>query len=117
MSSINREYKDRLFRFLFGAEEMKENMLLLYNALNSTDYTDADSIKVYTIEDILYLEMKNDVAIIFDSYLHLWEQQSTYNPNMPIRGLMYFGKLYSKYIEENNLNIYGKKLCKIPTPK
>lgn len=117
MSSINREYKDRLFRFLFGAEEMRENILQLYNALNSTNYLDVDSIKIYTIDDVLYIEMKNDVAIILDSYLHLWEQQSSYNPNMPLRGLMYFGKLYSKYIEENNINIYGSKLCKIPAPR
>lgn len=59
----------------------------------------------------------NDVAIILDSYLSLWEQQSSCNPNMPLRGLMYFGKLYSKYVETKGLNIYGTKLQKIPTPK
>lgn len=45
------------------------------------------------------------------------EQQSTLNPNMPLRGLMYFGNLYDSYIESNGLNIYGKKLIKIPTPQ
>jgi hypothetical protein len=62
--------------------------------------------------------MKNDVAfLVDDSFLTLWEQQSSYNPNMPLRGLMYFGNLYSRYIEENGLNIYGSKLVRIPTPQ
>ena len=30
---------------------------------------------------------------------------------------MYFGNLYDSYIESNGLNIYGKKLIKIPTPQ
>ncbi len=61
--------------------------------------------------------MKNDVSVLLDSFLYLWEQQSTFNPNMPIRGLMYFSKMYDRYITENNLNIYGKMLIKLPTPK
>lgn len=36
---------------------------------------------------------------------------------MPIRGLMYFGKLYDTYIVTKGLNAYGRKLIKIPTPK
>lgn len=61
--------------------------------------------------------MKNDVSILLDSFLYLWEQQSTFNPNMPIRGFMYFGKMYDRYITENSLNIYGKMLIKLPTPR
>ena len=117
MSSINREYKDRLFRFLFGSEEMRKNILQLYNALAGSNHTNAEDIQIYTIDDVLYMEMKNDVAIIMDSYLCLWEQQSTFNPNMPVRGLMYFGKLYSKYIETNRVDIYGRRLMKLPTPR
>ena len=60
--------------------------------------------------------MKNDVALLFDSHMTLWEHQSSINPNMPLRGLMYFGKLYDKYVTEKKLNIYGSKLQKIPTP-
>jgi hypothetical protein len=61
--------------------------------------------------------MKNDVSLLIDSYLPLWEQQSSYNPNMPIRGLMYFGNLYEAYIDRNNKNIYGTTLIKLPTPQ
>lgn len=114
---INRKYKDRLFRLRFGTEEYKEDMLSLYNALNGTAYKNADDIVITTIEDVIYIRMKNDVSLLLDGNLSLWEQQSTLNPNMPIRGLMYFGDLYSQYIEANKLNIYGKKLQKIPTPQ
>lgn len=116
-SKINYQYKDRLFRLLFGSEEYKENILSLYNALNGTEYNDLQNLELYTIDDVIYIRMKNDVAFILDSYLSLWEQQSTYNPNMPVRGLMYFSKMYDKYIESNGFNIYGTKLIKLPTPK
>ena len=114
---VNKKYKDRLFCLLFGSEAYKENMLSLYNALCDTNYTDINDIKIYTIDDVIYVKMKNDVSILIDSYLCLWEQQSTFNPNMPIRGLMYYGKMYSRYITENKLNLYGKTLVLLPTPR
>ena len=117
MTKINREYKDRLFRLLFGSEEMKDNILQLYNALNGSNYDNVDDIEITTLEDVIYIKMKNDVSFLFDSYLSLWEQQSTFNRNMPLRGLMYFGELYSKYCSSNKIKIYGEKLQKIPTPR
>ena len=115
--NINFQYKDRLFRLLFGREENKANVLELYNALNGSDYKDASELELFTIEDVIYIKMKNDVAFILDSYLSLWEQQSTDNLNMPVRGLMYFGKLYSKYIKSRKLNLYGTKQIMLPTPR
>lgn len=114
---INEKYKDRIFCLLFGREEYKENILSLYNALNDSDYDNVDDIEITTIEDALYIKMKNDVSFLIDSYLTLWEQQSTFNPNMPIRGLMYFGNLYNSYIHTRGLNIYSSTLVKLPTPK
>jgi hypothetical protein len=114
---VNTQYKDRLFRLLFGNESAKDNILTLYNALHDTAYTNADDLTIFTLDDAVYIKMKNDVAFLVDSYLSLWEQQSSYNPNMPVRGLMYFGNLYDKYIEENERNIYGSALVKIPTPQ
>ena len=58
MAKINTKYKDRLFRLLFGEEEYKENILSLYNAIRGTDYTNVDDIKIYTIDDVIYIEMK-----------------------------------------------------------
>jgi hypothetical protein len=60
--------------------------------------------------------MKNDVSFLLDNCLSLWEQQSTFNPNMPIRGLMYYGNLYNSYIDTRNLPIHGSALVKLPTP-
>lgn len=114
--NINKQHKDRLFKNLFGDERRKENTLALYNALNGTQYEDTDALEITTIDDAIYMGMKNDVAFIVYSDMSLYEQQSTFNPNMPVRGLMYAGKLYSKYIEQNDLNIYGSKSVKLPSP-
>lgn len=114
---VNREYKDRLFRLLFGDAGNKENLLSLYNAINMTSYTNTEELEIVTLDDVIYMKMKNDVALIIHNSLALYEQQSTFNKNMPLRGFLYFGKLYDKFVETNNLNIYGSKLIKIPTPQ
>ncbi len=114
---INREHKDRLFRLIFGSEENKKNLLALYNALNDTCYSEVDDLQITSIEDVIYMGMKNDVSLLIHSRMALYEHQSTYNPNMPIRGMMYAAKLYEKYIETNNLNIYGSSLIKLPVPQ
>ena len=115
--AIKREYRDRLFRFVFGNEAYRENALALYNALNGTEYEDPEELEFTTIEDVIYMGMKNDISFIIDGEMSLYEHQSTYNPNMPVRGLMYFGKLYHKYVTEKKLNLYGKKLEQLPTPR
>lgn len=116
-AKTNRKYKDRLFQLLFGSDKYKENTLALYNALNGTSYTNVEDIEIYTIDDVIYIDMKNDVAFILDSEMNLWEHQSTYNPNMPLRGLLYFGKLYDKYVIDTYRDIYRNKLVTLPTPK
>ena len=117
MPTINTDHKDRLFRFLFGNEANKEWTLSLYNAVNGTHYTDPEKIQITTIEDTIYMGMKNDLSFLLFYVMNLYEQQSTFNPNMPVRQLMYAAKLYDKYIQINKLNLYGKKLIKLPIPK
>ena len=114
---INTKHKDRLFCFLFGREENKKWTLSLYNAVNRSSHTDYDSIRITTMEDVLYMGMKNDASFIITDIMSIYEQQSTYNPNMPVRQLMYAAKLYDKYIHENKLNIYGNTLVALPIPK
>lgn len=114
--SVNSKYKDRLFRFIFGAEENKKYLLSLYNAVNGTDYTNVEDIEITTLEDVIYIKMKNDISFIFDSELTLYEHQSTYNPNMPLRGLMYFSDLYRQWLSRKKTDLYGSTLVKIPTP-
>lgn len=62
MAGINREFKDK---YIFGSEENKAWALSLYNAVNGTNYTDENSIKLTTIDDALYMGMKNDVSFLF----------------------------------------------------
>lgn len=112
--SIRKKYKDALFRRCF---EDKRDLLDLYNALNGTSYKDTDELKITTLEDCIYLAYKNDLSFILSATLNLYEHQSTYNPNMPVRGLIYFARIYEAYIKENKLSIYGKTLVKLPEPR
>ena len=97
--------------------EHKEYALSLYNAVNGSHYTNADELDLYTIEDAVYMGMKNDLSFIFDATLNLYENQSSYNPNMPLRGLFYFSKQYEKYVKLNRLNLHRTVLQKIPAPR
>ena len=110
---INRAYKDKLFRLIF---KNKEDLLALYNAINETCYTDPDELIITTIHDAVYLGMKNDLSFLIANVLNLYEHQSTFNPNMPLRGLSYFADVLRAYIENNHLSLYGEKLVALPTP-
>ena len=114
-----RDYKDRLFKAIYGrdSEESKRWRLELYNALNGTDYKDPDALELNTIENFLFITMKNDVSFLIDSQMNLYEQQSTFNPNMPLRGLFYFSLMYMAHLNANDIDLYGTALVKIPTPK
>lgn len=114
----NREYKDRLFKAIFGrdSEQSKRWRLDLYNALNGTNYTDPDALSLTTIENVIYITMKNDISFLIGSQMNLFEQQSSFNPNMPLRGLMYFAQLYQMYLSKQEKDLFGTTLVKIPTP-
>ena len=109
--SANRNYKDTVFRMLFSD---KKNLLSLYNAVNSRDYTNPDDLEIVTLENAIYMGMKNDLAFIIDTNLYLYEHQSTYNPNMPLRDLFYISSEYQKMLDQKSL--YSSSLQKIPTP-
>ena len=115
--TINRENKDRLFKIIFGRNENKAWTLSLYNAVNGSSYTNPDDITITTVEDALYLSMKNDISFLIADTMNLYEQQSTYNPNMPARMLTYASMVYSKYISSSNTYMYSEKLRKLPVPK
>ena len=109
--SGNRTYKDRLFRLLFSD---KQTLLELYNALNQTHYTDPEDLELTTLDDVLYMKMKNDVSMLISSHLCLYEHQSTLNPNMPLLGLLYFAELYRQIAGSKHL--YSTRLISLPTP-
>lgn len=111
---VNIKYKDSLFRFIF---KDKEALLTLYNAVNESDYTDAEALEIYTMEDFVYMNMKNDLSFLIDFNMNVFEHQSTYNPNMPLRGLLYMAAAFKKYIALNHLDLYGSKRLHLPVPR
>ena len=111
---VKRKYKDILFRFVF--REPKE-LLELYNAMNHTDYSNPEDLIITTMEDVVYMGMKNDLSFLVANELNLYEHQSTLNHNMPLRGLLYLAKMYESYIETHKLNRYQKKQIRLPFPR
>lgn len=107
----NRNYKDTVFRKLFSE---RKNLLSLYNAINGTAYTDENALEIVTLESAIYMGMKNDLAFIIDTNLFLFEHQSTYNPNIPLRDLFYISGEYQKLVDQKS--IYSSTLLKLPEP-
>ncbi len=109
----NRTYKARLFALIFSE---KEECLKLYNAVNGTDYRDPEQLEINTLDDAIYLSMHNDISFVIDSRLSLYEHQSTKNPNLPLRFLIYDANLFAGMVKENEWNLYGTKPIPLPTP-
>ena len=110
----NREYKSDVFSMLL---EDRARALDVYNAMAGTAYTDPEIIEVHTLESGVSLTVHNDASFVvsMDSVLNIYEHQSTYNPNMPLRELIYFVTIIKKLVE--NKYLLSHKLVKIPTPK
>ena len=92
----------------------RKNLLSLYNAINGTAYENPDDLEIVTLENAIYMGMKNDLAFIIDTNLFLYEHQSTYNPNMPLRDLFYISSEYQKLVDHKSL--YSSTQQKIPAP-
>lgn len=112
LQNVVRNYKDTVFRMLFSD---KKRLLELYNALNGTSYDNPDELKITTFDNAVYMSFKNDISFIFQSFITLYEHQSTFSPNMPLRDLIYISRQYEKYIVDES--IYSSKTVTIPTPK
>lgn len=109
------DYKDRIFRTLFSD---KASLLQLYNALNGTEYTDATDLVINDLEDAIYMSMKNDRSFILNGkIMNFYEHQSTFSPNLPLRGIVYAAKCYDAYVSNSGQNRYGSKKIKLPTPQ
>lgn len=110
--TANNKYKSTVFSMLFRD---KKKLLELYNAMNHSNYTDPEAMEIVTLENAIYMSMKNDLAFIIDMHLYLYEHQSTYNPNMPLRDLLYVANEYQKLVHD--ASIYASTLVKIPAPR
>ena len=107
----NTHYKDTVFRLLFSD---KARLLSLYNALSEKRCDNIDDLVVVTLADAIYMEVKNDIAFLIGTDIHMYEHQSTINPNMPLRFLEYITSEYQRLTDKRN--IYSRKLVKLPTP-
>ena len=118
-TTVNKKHKDRVFKLIFGSPDHKDWTLALYNAVNESNYTDPDDITITTMDDAVFMHMKNDVSFIISDTINLYEHQSSFNPNMPLRCLVYAGVLYSKFVADkrNRINVYSSTVQKVPVPK
>ena len=113
-AAVNRNYKDTLFRMVFRE---KKELLSLYNAINGTHYEDPEALTITTIDNALYMGLKNDVSFIIEDVMNLYEGQSSWNPNMPLRGVFYISSLYQGYLKEHHLDLYSSVQLKLPIPQ
>ena len=111
---VNTKYKDRLFRLIFHE---KKELLELYNAVNESNYTNPDELEITTMEDVVYMGMKNDLSFIIGDEMSLYEHQSSFCPNLPLRGLFYFSSVYKSYIEPVKRRLYSTSRLEILFPQ
>ena len=110
----NKEYKSDVFSILL---QDKKRAMEIYNAINGTDYDDPELVEMTTLDDKSFsLTVRNDASFILDANLSLYEHQSTYCPNMPLRDLLYFASIIQKQIKAQKRDIYGGRILKIPVP-
>ena len=108
----NSKYKSTLFSTFFSE---KENALEMYNALNGTDYDNPDEITITTLKNVVFINRYNDVSYILGGVFNLYEHQSTYNPNMPLRSFFYIAQTFEKMVDQKKL--LSRVRVPIPTPK
>jgi hypothetical protein len=109
----NRTYKDSVFSLLFSDPDTLRE---LYNALEGTPLPPGEPVIINTLEGALYMDRLNDLSFTVGKKLVVViEQQSTINPNMPLRILMYVARIYEKIV--GTKDIYAKGLIKIPRPE
>ena len=109
----NSKYKDSVFSFLFSDPDILRE---LYCALEGVTLPPDTPVTINTLRDVLFLNRINDISFeIGGKLVVLIEHQSTINPNMALRLLMYIGRLYEKLTGERNL--YASKLIRVPRPE
>lgn len=109
----NREYKASVFTAYFG---MPEHAADLYCALEHADHVGPEDITFTTLEGVLYMARKNDMAFTAKKkVLVIGEHQSTLNLNMPLRSAIYYGRTMERLVPQKD--IYRSKRILIPTPE
>jgi len=108
----NKNLKNSVFTLLFSDPDLLRE---LYCAIEGVILPPDTPVTINTLSDALFMDRINDVSFeIGGRLVVLVEHQSTINPNMALRMLMYIARVYEKIIGEKN--IYASKLVRIPRP-
>ena len=110
-----RQTKDIVFRLVFGND--RQALLQLYNVLHGTAYTDPHELQIVTLDNAIYISRKNDLAFLLAGSINMYEHQSTLNPNMPVRFLIYLAQEYQLLVESMDKSLYVSELIPLPTPQ
>ena len=109
--NVTSKFKDNVFCMLYRD---KKNLLELYNALNNSVYTNVDDLQVTTLNGGSYMKYKNDASFLLCMSLYMFEQQSSKNPNMPLRFLHYVSDVFRELF--SNSMLHRRSMIKIPVP-
>jgi hypothetical protein len=111
--AANREYKNSVFSLLFGNEKAAKE---LYEAIEGVKLPPGTPVEINTLEGVLYMTLLNDVSFeVGGKLVVLVEHQSTVNPNMALRLLMYLARVYEKITAGRDM--YGIRLVPVPRPE
>ncbi|RRD93496.1 hypothetical protein EII17_12530 [Clostridiales bacterium COT073_COT-073] len=113
---VKHNIKDSLFTFLF--HDIKYVKQLYAGLYPEEEGYNEEDFQIITLENIMVNNVYNDLGILVkDKLIILVEAQSTYNPNMAIRYLIYIANTYYNYILDYGVNIFGTKRAKFPRPE
>ena len=107
----NREYKSDVFSMLM---ENKAYALQVYNALNGSSYDDPEALEIVTLENDISISVRNDASFIVKADVNFYEHQSSYNPNMTVRFLIYYTSTLQTLLK--NRDLYSTHPIMIPVP-
>jgi hypothetical protein len=92
-----------------------EKLIETYNAIGGKSYPADTEVVINTLEDALFMERVNDVSFLLGGKLVvLLEHQGSPSKNLPLRMLLYVGRLYEKILDRDN--VYRQNLVRIPKP-
>ena len=113
----NREVKNSVLLDLFCEHETaRQNEIDLYNALHDEKLPENTVVQKVRIQNAVYLNFQNDISFgINGKVIVLCEHQSTINRNMPLRELLYIGRIYEQVVPLRDR--YRRGLVKLPVPE
>ena len=117
MPKENKKVKNSVLIDLFYEDESAErNQISLYNALHEKPLPDGTKIMPLRVENIIYMNFQNDFSYEVDGkIIVIGEHQATINFNMPLRSLMYIGRIYEQLVPVRDR--YKKGQVMLPKPE